>query len=110
MPRLVQKCKGFPRWTLTESGVLSPGLKGDVTSQRDGLREEHASCSVLSLAFLAALLNLVLPGVLSAILYSCPPLQERKELFYFPIKPSRKRSKTIHWFEKLERGQRERIS
>lgn len=44
-------------------------------------------------------MNLVFPRAMSAILYSCPPLQESKELLYFPIKPSRRKSKTVDCFE-----------
>lgn len=40
-PWSVQKCKAFPQWVLIEKGLLSPRLKGAVTSQREFIHEEY---------------------------------------------------------------------
>lgn len=100
-PWSVQKCKAFPQWVLTEKVLLSPRLKGAVISQRDIIHEDYEWCCILilHLTCLTDLLKLVFPGVMDTVLYSCPPLWDRKELCYFSIKPSSRRSKTINCFE-----------
>lgn len=40
-PWSVEKCKAFPQWVLTGKVLLSPRLKGAVTSQRDIIPEEY---------------------------------------------------------------------
>lgn len=39
-PWSVQRCKAIPQWVLIEKVLLSPGLKGAVTSQRHIIHEE----------------------------------------------------------------------
>lgn len=63
------------------------------------IHEEHEWCYILHLTSLTDLLKLVFPGVMDTILYSYTPHWDRKELLYFPIKPSRRRSKPINCFE-----------
>lgn len=82
----------------------SPKLKGAATSQRDIIHEEYESRCILHLTCLTDLLKLVFPGVMDTILYSYPPLWNRKELLYFPIKPSRRRSITIVLRHIFQRG------
>lgn len=95
----VQNCKAFPGWMLTKNVLLSPRLEG-VTSQRE-VRSLWVITAILS--FKPDIFNSpteqVFPKVASTVLYSCPPVQDRREPFYFPIKPFRRRSKPIHCFE-----------
>lgn len=98
-PWSVQKCKTFPQWVPTEKVLLSSRLKGAITSQRDIIHKEYEWCCILHLTCLTDLLKLVFPGAMDTILYSYPPLWDRKELWYFPIKPSRRRSNTINCSE-----------
>lgn len=91
-PWSVQKCKAFPQWVLTENVLLSSRLKGAITFQRDIIHEEYEWHCILHLTCLTDLLKLIFPGVMDMILYSYPPLWDRTELWYFPIKPSRRRS------------------